>query len=236
MPPKPAGGRQRAAAVRAECPDWEVLNAFAAFSLSSKGGLAQPLVCCLIDIDPQCLRSHFVDCRLTAACTHHDRGMDKLSAWRASVQAVATSSGQAQTRHPRQALDKSRYGASLGASTSNAERSFAALLDAAGLRRPRLSTTWLSSTAADALTRKWACSGARGKSVSNIQAFHLQQLDRPTASGAGAPRTSDFRAVLEHKARGSMSDCGLPAVASGEKLHLMAWRYRFREDSARLLR
>ena len=86
------------------------------------------------------------------------------------------------------------------------------------------------ATGKSALT-KWACFGVRGKSVRwcNIQRhgqspFHLQQLgQQPTASGAGAPRTSDFRAVLEHKARGNMSDCGLPAVASGEKVQLMAW-------------
>ena len=97
------------------------------------------------------------------------------------------------------------------------------------------------ATGKSALT-KWACFGVRGKSVRlcNVQRhaqspFHLEQLDQPTASGAGAPRTSDFRAVLEHKARGSMSDCGLPAVASGEKVQLMAWclSETFREGSAR---
>jgi len=73
--------------------------------------------------------------------------MDNFSAWRASVQAVAASSGQVQARHPRQALDKvlARYGAFLGASTSNVERSFAALLDAAGSRRSRLSTINMSN-------------------------------------------------------------------------------------------
>ena len=145
--------RLAAATVRAEFPDWEVLNAFAAFSLKLKGGANNKFITdslnrlsAVFDVDPQCLRSQFVDFRLTA-CTHHERGMDNFSAWRASVQAVATSSGQVQARHPRQALDKvlARYGAFLGASTSNVERSFAALLDAAGSRRSRLSTINMSN-------------------------------------------------------------------------------------------
>ena len=147
--------RLAAATVRAEFPDWEVLNAFAVFSLklNVKAGANNKFIngslnrlSAVFDVDPKCLRSQFADFQLTARA-HHERGVDNFYAWRASVQAVATSSGQVQSRHPRQALDKvlARYGAFLGASTSNVERSFAALLDAAGSRRSRLSTINMSN-------------------------------------------------------------------------------------------
>ena len=85
---------------------------------------------------------------------------------------MATSSGQVQARHPRQTLDLARYGACLGA--------FAALLDAAGSRRSRLSTTRCPMTSGCGFGRR----SRMNPCLTLLKGFGLSPLACPGRSGA----------------------------------------------------
>ena len=130
--------------VHAEFPHWETLSAFGAFSL--KLPPCSPFVRQSLDrlaqvfaLDSQDTRIQYLD-YYKMAKRHHDKGMTNFDAWVASLEGVVQSSGTVRSKHKRDAIHKlmARYGAFIGASTSNVERSFAALLDATGPRRASL--------------------------------------------------------------------------------------------------